>query len=269
MLTLEPSSAAALPDTVSASAASPAAAPTCSAPHSPHLGPRPRPRYQPSSHAAGAGGATTAHHSSSSPLITGAAPALAADLRTDATLIKRTTAALVRHHQHHEGVPGGGPRNHRSDNNHLPGGRRRDWAESSDNRQHHPLRRPNAPTITTAIYPFLAGLAAYHLPRDDDGGASKGLRLAQRLFRTCLSLLPLPGGEGVGGTQGEDAGDEVKVDMTPLGLAWTLERTRVVWNTRICGVKADWEEGRGDLIAGKHWGVNGMPGGLCFEFMEG
>ncbi|KAB2572881.1 hypothetical protein DBV05_g8431 [Lasiodiplodia theobromae] len=178
------------------------------------------------------------------------------------------TPALVRHHQHHEGAAGGGPRNHRSDNNHLSGGgRRRDWVESSDNRQHHPLRRPNAPT-TTAIYPFLAGLAAYHLPRDDDGGASKGVRLAQRLFRTCLSLLPLPGGEGVGGTPGEDAA-EVKVDMTPLGLAWTLERTRVVWNTCICGVKADWEEGRGDLIAGKHWGVNGMPGGLCFEFVEG
>lgn len=122
--------------------------------------------------------------------------------------------------------------------------------------------RPNT-TSAAAIYPFLAGLAAYHLPRDDDddddgGSASAGLRLAQCLFRTCLSLIPLP----------REEAEEVKVDLRPLGLAWELERTRVVWNARICGVQAAWEKGEGELVAGRQWGVNGMPAGLCFEFVE-
>ncbi|KAL1639244.1 hypothetical protein SLS58_008086 [Diplodia intermedia] len=181
--------------------------------------------------------------------------------------------ALVRHHQHHEAqATRHHHHHHHHPNDHLRryGGR----LDTSNTTTNTNLRnRDPRPTATAAIYPFLAGLAAYHLPRDvvddddddddDDGGsgsgsaASAGLHLARRLFHTCLSLLP----------PRETDGDEVKVDLRPLGLAWELERTRVVWNARICAVQAAWEEGRGELLAGRRWGVNGMPAGLCFEFV--
>ncbi|KAL1632308.1 hypothetical protein SLS56_003723 [Neofusicoccum ribis] len=115
-----------------------------------------------------------------------------------------------------------------------------------------PHRRRDASRETAAVYPFLAGLAAYHLARSGGDAPAAGLRAARRLFLACLALLPV----GV-----------EEVDMRSRGLAWTLERLRVVWNARICGVEAAWEEGTAGLVAGKRWGVNGMPGGLCFGFV--
>ncbi|GME25204.1 Tetratricopeptide TPR-1 [Neofusicoccum parvum] len=127
----------------------------------------------------------------------------------------------------------------------------RDGGSGSDPTRRPPRRR-DASRETAAVYPFLAGLAAYHLARSGGGAPAAGLRAARRLFLACLALLP-PGVE--------------EVDMRSRGLAWTLERLRVVWNARICGVEAAWEEGTAGLVAGKRWGVNGMPGGLCFGFV--
>ncbi|KAL0257014.1 hypothetical protein SLS55_007824 [Diplodia seriata] len=186
------------------------------------------------------------------------------DSRTDAGLIERTTAGLVRHHQHHEAQATRHHHHHPNDHLRRYDGRLDTSTTTTNTRL---CNRDPRPPATAAIYPFLAGLAAYHLPRDVDdddddhydagSAASAGLRLARRLFRTCLSLLPPQ----------ETDGDEVRLDLRPLGLAWELERTRVVWNARICAVQAAWEEGRGELIAGRRWGVNGMPAGLCFEFV--
>ncbi|OJD36347.1 tetratricopeptide tpr-1 [Diplodia corticola] len=278
MLTPEPTSTDLLPNPVSASAA--AAWTSSTSPHSPLPGPWPRLRNQPSSRAAGGrGSATTAGSATgstaASTTLRSPPPPVATtttDLRTDASLVERTMAALVRHHQHHEAQA---TRHHHHPEDHLQCRRGGRLNTTTDTHPRNRSPRPN--TATAAIYPFLAGLAAYHLPRgddddddvddvDDDDGSrhpDDGLRLAQRYFRTCLSLLPPRQPQ-----ESDDDDGEVKVDLRPLGLAWELERTRVVWNAHICGVRAAWEAGEGELVAGMMWGVNGVPGGLFFEFVE-
>lgn len=173
------------------------------------------------------------------------AAAASSDLRTDAALVKRVASAITKHFAAADCSGSGSGRDPTRRHHHLHQLPLTEyWCQQ--HQQHLP---------TAAIFPYLAGLAAYHLPRDEEDPASTvaSLRVAQRLFRTCLSLLP--------------AGVE-EVNMASRGLAWTLERTRVVWNVRICGLEAEWEEGKGELVAGEQWGVNGMPGGLCFELVE-